>query len=124
MRNRDLTGRRSRVVRPDTSPEYPDSVSQQDLAVEGLTLTVPVRRSEAVVVAGNSVDGNAWSASVVWQDNDGNVTQTEGSTDVGLDAVTEDWARLIRKGPVMEATFTDESAAAENNLNVYIDTYR
>jgi hypothetical protein len=52
------------------------------------------------------------------------VFQTEPAADIGLDTITEDYARLVRKGRRVVVTVTDESGAAQNNINIYVDTQR
>lgn len=84
----------------------------------------PVERGTAVVIAASSVDNNAFSVSVQWKDGSGNVFQSESAADIGLDNVTEDYARLVRKAPQVELTITDESGAAQNNINIHTDTER
>jgi len=118
----DTTGTQ---IDPDQAPNYPESEHQQDLTSGDLTVgPVSVARAEAVLISATSADGNSWSASVTWKDSTGNTLQSESSTDVGLDTVTEDWAQLVRKGAQVSVTFTDESGAASNNLNAYIDVHR
>lgn len=88
---------------------------------------VKVAATQALVIAGNSTDGNTWSASVRWIDAEGadNEFVSEAKTDTGLDAVTNDWARLVRKGPVAEVTFTsEETAGTQNQLNAFADSHR
>jgi len=83
-----------------------------------------VERGTAVVIAATSTDGNAFSVSVEWKDGSGNVYQTEPAADIGLDTITEDYARLVRKSLLVEVTVTDESGAAQNNINIHADTQR
>jgi len=101
-------------------------VTGHDLVSSG-DLTIPRTVAEgatAVVIAGRSIDNNGFSVSVQWADGSGNVLQTESSADIGLNTVTEDYARLVRKGPQVEVTVTDESGAAQNNINFHADTER
>lgn len=103
-------------------PEH--STAGHDLDGGDLVVTEEVGKSQSVVIAANSTDGNNWSASVVWKDGDGNTVQTETSTDIGLDTVSDDNARLVRKGAVVEVTFTDETASGtQNQLNAWVDTH-
>lgn len=112
-------------VDPDQSPEYPNAANQQDLIATGdLTVTVQVKRAQSLVITGNSTDSNTWSASVEWKDDSGNVVQTESATDIALSSVTDDWARLVRKGTQAVVTFTDTSGAGNNNVNTFLDTHR
>lgn len=113
-------------INPDQSPEYPETAAQQDLIGTGdLTIgPVAVSKSQSILIAGNSTDGNTWSASVAWQDDSGNVVQNESASDVNLSSVTDDFARLIRKGSQVQVTFTDESSGSANNINVYVDAHR
>jgi hypothetical protein len=83
-----------------------------------------VQRATAVVIAATSTDDNAFSVSVEWVDGNGNTYQSESATDIGLDSITEDYARLVRKGPQVQVTVTDESGAAQNLVNVHADTER
>lgn len=92
-----------------------------------LVIHVQVDRTQALVVAGNSTDGNNWSASVRWIDGEtsDNEYVSESKTDTGLDTVTNDWARLVRKGPVAEVTFTSEVAdGTQNQINAWVDAHR
>lgn len=113
-------------IDPDQSPDYPNKAQEQDLINTGdLTIgPVSVARSEAILIAANSDDSNTWSASVTWQDTNGNTTQTESKTDISLDSVTDNWARLVRKGQEVSVTFTDESGASNNNINAFVDVHR
>lgn len=114
-------------VDPDRSPDYPNSqTTGHDLIASGDLVIGPVSvaRSEALVISANSTDGNSFSVSVDWEDGAGNVFQTESAADIGLDSAVEDWARLVRKGPQVEVTVTDTSAAASNNINIHVDTER
>lgn len=109
------------------APDHPNrQVVGHDLVADGdLTIgDVGVARSEAAVVAANSTDGNTWSASVDWQNDAGDVFQSESAADINLSSVAEDWARLVRKGPRVQVTFTDESGAGSNEINAHVDTER
>jgi len=97
-----------------------DLVGSGDLVIG----PAPVERGTAVVIAATSTDTNAFSISVQWEDDSGNVFQSESATDIGLDNVTEDYARLVRKSPQVEVTITDESGATQNIINAHADTER
>ena len=114
-------------VDPTLATRYFDSGrSGYDLIAQGDLTLGPgsVERGTAVVIAGTSTDNNAFSVSVEWQDAGGDVYQTEPAADIGLDTITEDYARLVRKAPEVLVTVTDESGAAQNNINIYADTQR
>lgn len=113
-------------VDPALGADYPDTSQQQDLVGTGdLTIgPVPVGRTEAVVIAANSDDDNTFSISVEWQDDGGNVLQSESASDIELNSVDNEYARLVRKGQQFQATVTDESGAGQNNVNVFIDTHK
>lgn len=113
-------------INPDQSPEYPDNQTVgHDLDADGdLTIgPVSVARSEAVVIAITSTDGANFSASVEWTDGSGNTFQSEAATDIGIDATSEEWVRLVRKGPQVTVTVTDTSGGT-NNVNAHVDTER
>lgn len=100
----------------------PSTVQQQDLIGSG-DLTIgpqPVARAQAILIAAHSEGGNTWSASVTWQDGNGNVLNNEVAADLGLENVTDNWARIVRKGPEVSVTFTDTSGAGSNNINAYL----
>jgi hypothetical protein len=122
-----LTDSTGTQINPDQSPDYPDdqTVGHDLIGTGDLTIgPVSVARSEALVVAANSTDGNSFDVTVDWEDGSGNVFQAEAAADIGLNGVTEDWARLVRKGPQAVVTVTDTSGAGSNNVNVHIDTER
>jgi len=115
------------LIDPAKAIDQPDNVTTgHDLIGTGdLTLgPVAVNGAAAVIISAKSTDSNAFSVSVSWQDDSGNEFQTEDKTEVGLSSVTDDWARLVRKGKQIEVTVTDESGGASNNVNVYLDTHR
>lgn len=97
-----------------------------DLVASGDLVVGPavIERGTGVIIAATSTDNNSFSISVEWKDSNGNVFQSETATDIGLDTITEDYARLVRKGPQIEVTVTDESGAAQNNINIHADTER
>lgn len=113
-------------VDPSLSVDYPDSAQEQDLIVTGDLVVgpTPVGRSEAVIIAANSDDDNVWSASVEWQDDSGNVIQTESASDIGLNSVDNEYSRLVRKGQQVQVTFSDQSGATNNNINAFVDAHR
>ena len=114
-------------VDPALATDYLDAQQAGYDLVGGGDLTIgpgAVERGKAVVIAANSTDNNTFSVSVEWQDSNGNVFQAEPAADIGLDAVTEDYARLVRKGPQVEVTVTDESGASQNTINIHADTER
>lgn len=117
------------VVNPDEAPNYPNSQTiSHDLdpnAQGDLSVEVAVARSQAILIAANSIDGNNWSASVDWLDSSGNVFQAQTATDVGLSSVSDENARLYRKGPRVKVTFTSEAAGGtQNRINAFLDTHR
>jgi len=92
-----------------------------------LVVHVRVAVTQALIIAGNSTDGNNWSASVRWIDTEGNDNEfvNESKSDTELNSVSNDWARLVRKGPVAEVTFTsEETAGTANNINAFVDSHR
>lgn len=105
--------------------QHPEnSTAGHDLDGGDLVVTAGAVKSQSLVIAGNSTDNNNWSASVEWQDADGNVVQTESKVDIGLDTTDNDNARLTRKGAIAVVTFTDETAAGtQNQLNAWVDTH-
>jgi len=110
--------------------DFPESeTTGHDLDPTGgsgdLTLTVEVPHNQALILAANSTSGKNWSASVTWQDSDGNEFVSESKGDIGLSSVSNDWARLVRKGPECKVTFTSEAGGGTtNNLNAYVDAHR
>lgn len=120
----DTTGTQ---VNPDQSPDYPDSQTVgHDLIASGDLVIGPVSvaRAEAIVVAVNSTNSETFSVSVSWENGSGDVFQSEDKTETGIDTVTSDWARLVRKGPQVKVTITDESGAGQNLINAHVDTER
>jgi hypothetical protein len=113
-------------VDPAVSTDYLDhQTAGHDLAGGDLTIGAgAVERGAAVIIAATSTDDNAFSISVDWVDGNGNTYQSESAADIGLDSITEDYARLVRKAPQIEVTVTDESGAAQNLVNVHVDTER
>lgn len=103
--------------------QYPnEQIVGHDLASGDLVIgPLAVNRTESVMLVVNSTSGNTWSASVDWETPEGDVLQEESASDLNLSSATEDWARLIRKGPQVEITITDESGAANNSVNAYVD---
>jgi hypothetical protein len=114
-------------VDPALATDYPDTqVSGEDIIANGDLVIgpVPVQRSSGVTIAANSTDGNTFSVSVDWVDSSGNIYQEESSTDIQLSAITQDFARLVRKAPQAQVTVTDDSGATQNNINIHVDTQR
>lgn len=114
-------------VDPALATQYLDyNLRQYDLVGSGDANIGPlsVKRGTAVVIAATSTDDNAFSVSVEWEDGSGAVYQTEQAADIGLDTITEDYARLVRKGKEVVITVTDESGASQNNINIHADTQR
>jgi len=113
-------------VDPALATRYLDSQTVgHDLIASGdITIVGPVERGTAVTIAVTSTDNNPFSVSVEWEDDSANVFQTESAADIGLDTITEDYARLVRKSPWVSITVTDESGAAENKINLHADTER
>jgi hypothetical protein len=112
------------LVDPARATAYPATqATGHDLDTSGDLVLGPVSvdRASALVVAANSTDNAAWSATVEWVDGNSNTFQTQSSTDIDLDTVIEDWSRLVRKGPQVKVTFTDESGDT-NNINAHLDT--
>jgi hypothetical protein len=111
-----------------THPEVTRTEHDLDPNTDGdLVVTVNVSVAEALVLAANSVDENTWSASVEWLNSRAadNPTTTESASDIGLSAVGDDWARLVRKGMAAEVTFTsDETAGTQNRINAFVDAHR
>jgi hypothetical protein len=113
-------------VDPAVATEYLDhQTAGHDLAGGDLVIGAgTVERGTAVTIAATSTDNNAFSVSVEWVDGSGNTYQSESAADIGLDSITEDYARLVRKAPAVEITVTDTSGAAQNRVNVHADTER
>jgi len=114
-------------VDPAVATRYLDEGrTEYDLVGSGDLTIGPgsVKRGTAVVIAATSTDDNAFSVSASWEDAQGNVFQTEPAADIGLDTITEDYARLVRKAGRVRLTVTDESGAAQNTINIYVDTQR
>lgn len=98
-----------------------DPNADGDLVLSGLRCAV----SQAVVIAANSQDSQAFSVSVDWEDGTGNVFTSESATDIGLSGVTDDYARLFRKGPTVTVTVTsDAGAGTQNRINAFVDAHR
>jgi len=108
-----------------------DATTNHDLdpnADGDLVRTVLVANTQAFVVAVESVDSEPMSVSVEWVYKDENTAASFGSesaTDIELSGVTEDWARLIRKGPYARVTVTSDAAdGTQNRANVWLDSHR
>jgi len=114
-------------IDPSVASDYPDTqVSGEDIVANGDLVVGPVTvaRTSGVTIAANSTDGTTFSVSVEWVDSAGNIYQQESATDIELSAITQDFARLVRKAPQVQVTVTDDSGAAQNNINIHVDTQR
>jgi len=114
-------------IDPAVGTDYLDSQATGHDLISSGDLTIgpgAVERGTAVTIAATSTDNNTFSVSVSWEDGSGNVFQSESASDIGLDTITEDYARLVRKAPQVSITVTDESGAAQNNVNIHADTER
>lgn len=112
-------------IDPAEATEHPNTqVSGEDIIANGDLVVGPVSvaKSEGVTIAANSTDGNTFSVSVEWTDGSGNIYQEESATDIQLSSVAQDFARLVRKGPQVTVTVTDESGATQNNINIHVDS--
>jgi hypothetical protein len=92
-----------------------------------LVITGNVAVTQALVVAANSVDDEALSVSVRWVSDSSGTDEflTESATDIGLSGITNDWARLVRKGETAEVTITsDAGAGTQNRVNAFVDAHR
>lgn len=111
-------------IDPSLATDYPDNFAEQDLSGGDLVIgPVPVGRSQAVVVSGFSEDAANWEATVEWQSDSGDRIIRQTPSDVGLNGVTEDYSRLIRKGQQVQVTFSDTSGGT-NNINAFVDAHR
>lgn len=126
-----ITDSSDTVIDPDVNPDYPNSQTiSHDLdpnADGDLVVTVNVARTQSILIAAHSLDSNNWSASVRWinTDADDNLFQSESASDIALNGVSEDWARLVRKGAVIEVTFTsDVTAGTQNRLNAFVGAHK
>ena len=121
----DVTGNNLNVGKDDDGFDgFPNiQTVGHDLDADGDLVVGPtnIERSSSILISANSTDNSAWSASVGWEDSNGNLYQTESKTDIQMDSVTQDWSRLVRKSPRVVVTFTDESGG-KNNINAYVDT--
>jgi hypothetical protein len=107
-----------------TTAQHPNQrVTEHDLVDSDLEVgPLEVSRSDAILLAFQSQDGKSVSVTVKHHDTEGNTYQTEEPADLSLNGVVEDWARLVRKGPRVTITVSDTSGAAQNRVNLYIDT--
>lgn len=115
------------MTTPDA--QYPDNQTDgHDLdpnADGDRVVTVPVEHTAALLVAVHSDSSEAVSVSVTWLTDDGNTTVTETATELDLSGVTNDWARLTRKGPRAEVTLTSDAGAGTTNvINSYVGAHR
>lgn len=111
------------VTDDDTTADHPESeVVAHDLVDEDLVIgPVSVARSRAVLVSIHSTDEADWSATLDWQDEDGNTFQMESPD--GLTMEQEAWEELTRKATHVEVTVSDESGAESNQINAYVDAH-
>lgn len=111
-------------IDPSLATDYPDNFAEKDLSSGDLVVgPVNVGRSQAVVVSAYSEDGANWEATVDWQSDNGDRIIRQTPSDVGLNGVTEDYSRLIRKGQQVQVTFSDTSGGT-NNINAFVDAHR
>lgn len=112
-------------IDPDPSPTYPDSTTAgHDLIGTGdLSVTVSPDKTQALLIAAHSDDANAFSVSATWEDGSGNIIRDQPKSEV-LSSVTDDHARLVRKGPQVTVAFTDESGGSQNNINAYVGAHK
>lgn len=111
-------------VDPAEATDFPNSsLVGQDLTGGDATIgPVPVAKSQSLVVAINETSAGSLDVTISWQDTNGNVFQEQTPTDLALSGVTEDWARVVRKGP--EALITLSNSNAATSTNAYADTHR
>jgi len=105
------------IVGHDLDPDV-DGDIQRDINV-GL--------AQAVVIAIRSIDGNEASVSIDWVDSKErrNVYYEESAPKLNLANVTNEWARIVRKGPLAEVTVTSNvSTGTQNRVNVWMDTHK
>lgn len=107
-------------IDPGRAVDFPNQqVTAQDLSAGDVTIgPFPVEKSEALVVAVNETTGGTLDVTVNWVDGNGNTFQSEGPSVTGLNDVTEDWSRLVRKGPQAEVVLSNVSSATFTNAHV------
>jgi hypothetical protein len=107
-------------IDPERAVDFPNQqVVGEDLTVDDTVIgPFTVAKSEALVVSVNETSGGSLNVTVDWTDGSGNTFQSESATDIGLSGVTEDWARLVRKGPQAIVTLSNSSNATSTNAHV------
>jgi len=107
-----------------------ESVIEHDLDPDAdgdLVRDINVGLAQAVAIALRSLDGNEASVSIDWLDSEErrNVYYEEPAPAVELANVTNQWARVVRKGPLAEVTVTSNAGTGtQNRVNVWMDTHR
>jgi len=118
------------MTKTNQSQHPAESVTDHDLDPDAdgdYVTTATVAYTQALIASVNSVDDEAVSVSVRWVESSDATEEfvTESAADLGLSGVTNDWARLVRKGPVAEVTVTsDAGAGTQNRLNAFVDSHR
>jgi hypothetical protein len=111
-----------------THPESETLGHDLDPNADGdLVITAQVDVTQALVIAVNSTDNENVSVSVRWVASSDATDEFvfESETDTELNGVTNDWARLVRKGGTAEVTFTSDAAAGtQNRINAFVDAHR
>jgi hypothetical protein len=109
---------------PDTQVEGHDL----DPNVDGDLVVGPleVPRLAAVIIAAKSEQSEAFSVSVDWTDKADDVTyRSQSATDINLSGVTDDGARLYRKGSAVKVTLSSDSGGGTTNVvNVHVGAER
>jgi len=107
-----------------------DATTSHDLdpnADGDLERTVKVVNTQALVVAVRSLDNENMSVSVEWTietDTSTDTFITDSASEIGLSGITEDWARLVRKGPYARVTVTSDAAdGTQNRVNAWVDSH-
>jgi hypothetical protein len=97
------------------------TVDQHDLNSSDRTIEVPLDTGVwELVVAAHSDDNASFSASITWKNAEGNVTQEDSKSDLGLSSITEGHAAVQPKGEMAVITFTDASGAGANVINAHV----
>jgi len=115
------------MTTPDA--QYPDNQTDGhnlDPDADGnRVVTVPVEHTAALLVAVHSESGEAVSVSVTWLTDEGNTVVEQTATELDLSGVTDDWARLTRKGPRAEVAISSDAGAGTTNLiNSFVGAHR
>jgi hypothetical protein len=107
-------------IDPERAVDFPNQqVVGEDLTVDDTVIgPFTVARSEALVLSVNETSGGSINASVDWVDSNGNIFQSESATDIGLSDVSQDWSRLVRKGPQAKVTLSNSNSATSTNAHV------